>query len=547
MSPSLAICLGALAGVLVIPQAVVLAGVLAGLGSGGPVAAAAGGLAWLAALAVARASIGWASDTSASQTLVRLKARLRDAHARRALGAGPRRLEQLPAGSVTSTLTAGLDALDAYVARYQVHRALAVLVPVAVVTAVVAIDPLSAAVLVVTGPLIPLFMWLIGGIARERTAAQWVDLSRLTARFLDAVQGLVTLKAFGRVAEESVRLGETAERYRRLTMDVLRVGFLSALVLELLATLGTAIVAVEIGLRLLYGRVAFPEALAVLLLAPEFYRPLRTLGQSFHAGLAGQETGRQLAALDDALGTNLSNLSNPTNPTNPTNLTNLTNLTKPPRLSFTNVRVDYGAGRGQALAGFSMEVAAGELLGLDGPSGAGKSTLLAALLRFVDPADGAVLVDGVRLDAWTPDAWRAAVSWAPQRPHLFHGTLLDNLRLGAPAASEAEVRRAMRLAAFDRVVDRLPRGLATRTGELGAGLSGGEAQRLALARAYLKAAPLLLLDEPTSELDADTEAAVVAGLAEARMGRTVLLVSHRRATLAAADRVVRMAGGRRVP
>ncbi|MGE3275534.1 MAG: thiol reductant ABC exporter subunit CydD [Vicinamibacterales bacterium] len=541
--PGLATALAAVASLLAIPLAFLLARVIAGLFDGRLTPAdAAPWLALLAAIALARGALAWSGDVAASRVAIQLKLSARVRGAAGILAAGPRALDEGRTGAFATTLTAGVDALDAYVARYQVHRVLAGIVPLAVAIAVTVIDPLSGVVLGVTGPLIPLFMWLIGGIARERTAAQWVDLTRLGARFLDAVQGLVTLRAFGRVEAEAGRLHEASDRFRRLTMDVLKVGFLSSLVLELLATLGTAIVAVEVGLRLLYGRVAFAEALAVLLLAPEFYRPLRTLGQSFHAGMAGQEAKKQLAALPEGgergdtqkAGASFCRLPS---------AFSLPRLDAPPRIRFDRVSVEYPGGRGRALADVSFEIAPGECLGIAGASGSGKSTLLALLLRFTDASAGRILVDDTPLAALPPDAWRTAVAWAPQRPHLFHGTIRDNLRLGAPHASGAALTRALACSAFDRVVSALPEGLDTPLGEGGAGLSGGEAQRLSLARAYLKDCPILLLDEPTSELDTSTEAAVLEGLAEMRRGRTVLLVSHRAAPLAIADRTIRLASG----
>ncbi|MDP1571990.1 MAG: thiol reductant ABC exporter subunit CydD [Vicinamibacterales bacterium] len=520
------------AGLLVIPQALLLARVIDALflANAGRSAVLAP-LAWLVLVSAARAGLGWLAETGASAAAGRTRRDLRSTITTRILDAGPRWLDHERTGATTATLAGGVEALEAYLAAYRPQVRLAIVIPAGVLLTVAWVDPLSGAVLLVTGPLIPLFMWLLGSAARERTEQQWQELARLGARFLDAVQGLVTLRAFGRVEAEAATLHTASDRFRTLTMDVLRVAFLSSLALELLATLGTAIVAVEVGLRLLYDWISFAEALAVLLLAPEFYRPLRTLGTSFHAGMAGRETLRQLAAIETQL-----DAAAAISPAAPSG--SGPPLPAPPTLTFDGVVMAYDDARATALGAVTVTAAAGECLGIAGPTGAGKSSLLQAVLRFRPPAAGRIVIDGRPLDEWPPDAWRRHVSWAPQRPHLFHGTVRDNLCLGHPSASDAEIARVLDLAAFDEVVARLPRGLETRVGEQGVGLSGGEAQRLALARAYLKRAPVLLLDEPTADLDLETEARVLDGLREARQGRTVLLVSHRATTLRAADRVL---------
>ena len=227
---------------------------------------------------------------------------VRDRLVRRLLALGPRFASGELAGELANTLVGGVDALDPYLAQYLPQLALSGLVPLLVWVAVLRADPLSALVLLLTFPLIPLFMWLIGGAAQERTRRQWVTLSRLAARFLDAVQGLPTLRAFGRAGDEAESIARASEGHREVTMGVLRLAFVSALVLEALATLGTAVVAVEVGLRLLYARVAFREALFVLVLAPEFYRPLRALGAAFHAGMAGREAAARIAEVLEAPG-----------------------------------------------------------------------------------------------------------------------------------------------------------------------------------------------------------------------------------------------------
>jgi ATP-binding cassette, subfamily C, bacterial CydD len=521
------------AGLLVIPQAVLLAVAVAGVVFPAearlPLPLALGTVAALAAL---RALASWGADTLALGATSRTKARIRIDLMGRLLAAGPAWLSAERTGELTQTWAAGLDHLDAYEGSYRLQRLLAVVVPAAVLAVTALLDPLSAVVLLVTGPLIPLFMVLLGGAAREQSERQFTALSRLGARFLDAVQAIPTLAAFGQIEAEAGRLSLVAGEHRRLTMTVLRVAFLSALVLEWLATLGTAIVAVEVGLRLLYDRVAFMPALAVLMLAPEFYRPLRALGGAFHAGLAGRDVSSRLAVLDDALPDRQD-----------AETTALAHV--PVRLQLRAVTVERPTLEKPALAEISLDIAPGEWVAVIGPSGAGKSTLLGLWLGFVTAASGHVTVDGHAVTPATSAALRRQIAWAPQRPHIFHGTLRSNLLLARPDATDRALHDAITHAALGPLVTRLPRGLDTPLGEGGAGLSGGELQRLALARALLADAPVLLLDEPTSELDPDTEHAVLTTL-QACTGVTRVMVTHRASAARWADRVIELRDGRLV-
>jgi thiol reductant ABC exporter CydD subunit len=576
------VCLGTLVGVLVILQALLLSRVIdAAFLKGQGLSQLTIPLLALAGAALGKACASWAQEVVAQRHSARVRLDLRDRLVRRLLALGPRRVAAEETGELVNTLVGGVESLDAYLAQYRPQVGLAGIVPLLVLLAVLWADPLSALVLVLTYPLIPLFMWLIGAMAREKTRRQWVTLSRLSARFLDGLQGLATLRAFGRAEAAAEAIAGASERYREVTMGVLRLAFLSALVLELLATLGTAIVAVEVGLRLLYGRVDFAPALFALVLTPEFYRPLRVLGTAFHAGMAGREAATRI---DEVLalpgpfaapavlasrgiprspavppsviprgpartgheGSTNPPAPSPTAATSPASAPEIPSQSPPPAIALRDVRFAYDPSRPPALDGLSLTLGAGETVALVGPTGAGKTTVGSLLLRFVEPDAGEILVDGRPLRALSPEAWRRRVAWVPQRPRLFHATLRENLLLARPDAPPSALDEAASLAHLDEVLRELPRGWEAPLGEGGERLSGGEAQRVALARAFLKDAPLLVLDEPTAQLDPESEAAVLDAMARLRRGRTVLLVAHRLTTVFDADRIVFLEHGRAV-
>jgi ATP-binding cassette subfamily C protein CydD len=540
LAPS--VLLGTVAGLLGVVQAWLLATTISAVFLGGrDLHAVAPLLLGLSGAAALRAAAVWAQDVLAQAHSGAGRLAVRDRLFRRILALGPRFASGERAGELANTLAGGVDALDPYLALYLPQLLLAAIVPLLVLAAVTWADPLSGLVLLLTFPLIPLFLWLIGEAAREQTRRQWVTLSRLAARFLDALQGLSTLRAFGRAGDEVDAIARASERHRAVTMGVLRLAFVSALVLEALATLGTAVVAVEVGLRLLYARIAFREALFVLVLAPEFYRPLRALGASFHAGMAGREAAARIAEVLDAEGP----LAAPAvldaeagAPSAPSPVRSA------PAVLFEGVGFAYGRDREPALDGLTLALPAGATVALLGPSGSGKTTAARLLLRFLEPDRGAILVDGSPLAALAPDEWRRHVAFVAQRPRLFHGSLRENVLLARPGASLAELEQAASRARLDAVIRELPRGWETPVGEGGERLSGGQAQRVALARAWLKDAPLLVLDEPTAHLDPGSEAEVVEAMDGLRRGRTVLLVAHRLATVTRADRVALLVRGR---
>jgi ATP-binding cassette subfamily C protein CydD len=498
-----------------------------------------GALIATAVLVALRAAHHAGRGVLAARTAAAVKGDLRARLLAAATARGPGWLAGQRAGELATLVGRGVDALDSYLTGYLPTLMLGVTVPVAVLVRLAFADPTSALVITLTLPLIPIFAILVGWQTRARTEHQWRLLSLLGGHFLDMLSGMSTLRAFGRARAQVDVVRGMAEKYRSATMATLRLAFLSALVLELIATVSVALVAVPVGLRLLDGRVTLPVALLVLLLAPEAYAPLRAAGAQFHASQEG------LAAAADAFAV-LEEPSHEAGPAAPV-VPAARVAARVPDAGAVEVvfdRVSAGYGGAPVLREASFTVPAGARVALVGPSGAGKSTILSLLLGFVEPSGGRILVGGADLSALDIRAWRERLAWVPQRPHLFAAPVLDNIRLGAPGASVEAVEAAARAAEAHEFVTALPEGYATVLGERGYGLSSGQRQRLALARAQLRTgASLLLFDEPTARLDPASESAVLAAAGALARGRTALLVAHRPALVAAADRILRVSDG----
>ncbi|WP_059010166.1 thiol reductant ABC exporter subunit CydD [Streptomyces specialis] len=469
----------------------------------------------LAATAAGRGLVAWLTQLAAHRTSAAVISELRLRLLGHATRLGPAGLGGRSTGELTTLATRGVDALEGYFARYLPQLGLAAVVPVAVLARIVTDDWIAAATIAATLPLIPLFMALIGWATQAHTDRQWHRLARLSGHFLDVVSGLATLKVFGRAKAQADNIRAITDDHRRCTLRTLRIAFLSSFALELLATISVALVAVGIGMRLVHGDLDLYTGLVVLILAPEAYLPLRQVGAQFHAAQEGLSAAAEVFA---ALET-----KPPERGTHP--------VPDAPALSLDQVTVHHPDRAAPALRETSLTVAPGETVALTGPSGGGKSTLLATVLGLVRPSAGRVLVGGRDLAGLGPAAWHRRVAWVPQHPHLFAGTIADNVRLARPDADDAAVARALRDAAAG---DLDP---ARRLGEGGTGLSAGQRRRVALARAFLADRPVLLLDEPTAALDGTTEAEVVEAIRRLAVGRTVLLVTHRPALLAVADRV----------
>ncbi|MFE2262191.1 thiol reductant ABC exporter subunit CydD [Streptomyces griseosporeus] len=516
--------LGAVGAGLVIAQAMLIAEVVVGAFQHGlSVSALRTPLLLLVAVAGGRALVAWLTELAAHRASAAVKSELRGRLLERASRLGPGWLSGQRTGSLVTLATRGIDALDDYFSRYLPQLGLAVVVPVAVLARIVTEDWVSAAIIVATLPLIPLFMVLIGWATQARMDRQWRLLSRLSGHFLDVVAGLPTLKVFGRAKAQAESIRRITGEYRQATLRTLRIAFLSSFALELLSTLSVALVAVTIGMRLVHGEMDLYDGLVVLVLAPEAYLPLRQVGAQYHAAAEGLAAAEEIFAV---LETPLPESGTAAVPAG--------------RIAVDGVTVRYPGRSADAVTEASFSVEPGETVALVGPSGAGKSTLLHVLLGFVRPTEGRVRIGGADLADLDLEQWRSRIAWVPQRPHLYAGTIAENVRLARPDADDTAVRQALADAGALEFVEALPEGARTVLGEDGAGLSAGQRQRLALARAFLADRPMLLLDEPTAALDGRTEAEVVEAVRRLAVGRTVLLVVHRPALLAVADRVVRV-------
>ncbi len=493
-------------------------------------------LAVFSALSLVRAAAGWLSDAASQRAAALVKVAARTRLLDHLLSLGPAFVSRHRVGEISTIATDGIETLDGYVGQFLPQRLLALLVPLSVVAAVLLVDPLSALVMLLTGPLIPLFLWLVGGAAAGLSRRQWRIFGRLSAQFLDGLYGLATLKAFGRSLDQVDRIERSTESFRQATMHVLRLAFLSSMTLEWLATLSTALVAVQVGLRLLYGRLAFEQAIFVLLLAPEFYLPLRTLGTRFHLGTAGREMAEAVFRLLDE-GPSLP-AQGPPRPA--------THLSPQAALAFDHVSFAYPPKSVPAVHELSFEVAHGTRLAVLGPSGAGKTTLAYLALQLIRPTSGRLLFSGQPAPDSQAAAWRRTISWLPQSPSLLEGTIEHNIRIARPDCSPLELIAASDRAGAHAFIQMLPAGYATLVGSEGIRLSAGEVKRIGLARAFLRDAPLWILDEPTALLDADLEVQVRQALASLPADRTLVLIAHRLAGLPPCDEILVLAGGRLV-
>ncbi len=490
----------------------------------------------LMVLFLGRATLTWLAERAAFDAASAVRASLRDQVYRHLQHLGPATLADERSGSLTEVLTKGIDDLEGYYARFIPAMSLVMTLPLAILAAVLPLDWLSGLVFLITAPLIPVFMILIGTGAEARNQRQWKALVRMGAHFLDVIQGLTTLKLFGASRREIELIARISDEYRRATMQVLRIAFLTSAVLELFASIGIALVAVFIGFRLynlalpLPSWIQLPElsylqGLFILMLAPEFYAPLRNLGTQYHARLGAVAAAEHLVQILEKQPTQRHSGKMPFQ------------APRPFEIRFEQVHFEYEPGR-KALDGVSFVIPASQRVAIVGPSGAGKSTAVNLLLGFLLPTQGEIWVGDQRLADLDLENWRRHLAWVPQQPRLFQGTIADNIRLGQPDADLRQVRAAAEQARIAEFIESLPQGYDTQVGERGAGLSGGQIQRIALARAFLRNAPLVILDEPTANLDPDSERLVQEGIDALAQGRTLLVIAHRLQTVRRADRIL---------
>ncbi|WP_346655036.1 thiol reductant ABC exporter subunit CydD [Halorhodospira halophila] len=532
---------------LVVAQAVLIAWVIDRVViHGAPLAELWGALGLLAAVFLARAGATWARAAAGARAAWIITAAVRRRLYRHLAALGPARLQGHQSGAVASALVEQVEALEGYYAHYLPQMVLAVAVPVVLIAIVAGVDPLAGLLLLIAAPLVPLFMALVGMGAARLSRRQQQSLARISAHFLDRLRGLATLRIFRATDAAAEAVEAAADEYRRRSMSVLRVAFLSSAALELIAAISIALVAIYVGFSLL-GYLHFgpgPElglfaGLFILLLAPEVFFPLRRLAQHYHDRAAAVGAGAEiLQLLDEPLPATAASAAGPA--TAPARRDPDTGLPVPQPLpvAFQRVTVTFPGGEAAALDRLDLTVSAGERVVISGPSGAGKSTLLNLAAGFLQPDSGVVTVGET-----VPAA--GAVAWVGQRPWLFHGSVRENLQLADPEADDRRLWAALRHADLEGVIAALPEGLDTPLGEDAYGLSGGQASRLALARALLSGAPLLLLDEPTAGLDPDSRERVLAAVARLADGRrTVLMVAHDRDTHDWGDRHLVIEAGR---
>jgi len=494
----------------------------------------------LAGVIILRSVLGWARETAGFSAGARIRQEIRTELLEQIVSLGPGYTNRQSSGALASTALEHVEGLHDFYAFYLPQLALAVMIPAAIVAFVFPYSWAAGGLLLATAPLIPLFMILVGMGAESISQRHFQALSRMSAYFLDVLQGISTLKLFNRSKGMEERIAGVSNNYRLQTMRVLRVAFLSSAVLEFFSSISIALVAVYLAMSYLgyfsfglYGKsLDLAGGLFILLLAPDFYLPLRELGTHYHARAEAIGAAEEILKIVSASRIETLNGSIDWAKTDPLHI------------QLEDVHLAFDGGKRPALRGVSFELREGEQVALVGASGAGKTTTLNLLLGFLRPDRGQIKVNGMLLADMTPDSWRRHIAWIGQRPVLFQGTIKENILLGRPQASAIQIEQA---AGSARVLDfamHLPGGLDTPVGEHGFGLSRGQAQRVALARAFLKGAPLLLLDEPTAGLDAENEALVINSLKTLSRGRTVLMLTHRLTNLRQTHRIMVLGKGR---
>jgi len=491
-------------------------------------------LGFFALFSILRMLFNWASNSEANRGTLAIREKIFSRLIDAVSALGPIYTRSVQSGRLSTTLLKGVEALDAYYSQYIPQIFFALFTPLLIVCAIFPSDPISGWILLASAPLIPFFMIVIGKSASAMTEKQWKTMSRMSGYFLDVLQGLPTLKLFAQSRSQRESIEKSGETFRHATMRVLKIAFLSSLTLELVGTIGIAIIAVGIGLRMMDGKLTFQHALFVLLLTPDFYLPLRQLGTKFHAGMEGVSASKEIFAVLDQ--------------TSPVDGHNKEFIKKDIAgkypILFSDLSYNYPGAGHPAIDGMNFTIPESKTTAIIGPSGAGKSTMINLLLRFQEPSAGSITINNNPIHDIPLEQWHHMISWVPQHPYLFNASLKENILMARPDATEDEMNAALAKTGLSSFVRSLPEGLDTMIGEQGSRLSGGEAQRVALARAFLKNAPLLILDEPTSHTDPELEAALRRSMEELRKGRTTVIIAHRLETIRSADQILVFSHGK---
>jgi ATP-binding cassette subfamily C protein CydD len=487
----------------------------------------------LAGLILIRGFTIWGIEISASMLAVKVKQDLRNLVVEKVLRLGPTFLEGERSGEITSTLTQGIELIDSYFSQFIPQVILAGFVPLMILLIIFPMDWISGIILLFTAPLIPFFLYLIGKATERVTGRQFDALSRMSAFFLDTLYGLATLKIFGKSRQRLAEVERVNQEYREATLTVLRVTFLSALTLEIIGTISTALVAVQIGLRLLQGGIPYEQALFILIITPEFYLPLRNLGLRFHAAMNGVSSANRIFTI----------LDHPEITTSPKKQNFPAFFGRGIEVEFKSINFSHLEREMPVLRDVSFRIPKGKITALVGASGTGKTTLAQLLLGFIEPNSGEILINKAPLSEFSLEDWRRQITWVPQQAALFQDTILANLLVANPDAGMKAVEESTRKAEILDLIRSLPEGFLTRVGEGGARFSGGERNRLALARAFLRNAPLVILDEPTANLDSVMEYQLENAIRDLCEKKTVLLIAHRINTIRRADQVVILSSG----
>ena len=537
----LAVALGFGSGVLLIGQAWLLAEIIhSALFENTPRMLLLSQFTMLGAIIGLRALMGWGREVAGFWAGAKIREDIRMALLGHMVQLGPGYTASMQTGALSSAAMEQIEGLHDFFAHYLPQLALAVMIPVAILIGVFPLTWAAAGLLLATAPLIPLFMVLVGMGAESISQKQHQALARLSAHFLDVLQGLTTLKLFNRSKDEADHLHATSHDFRKRTMRVLRVAFLSSAVLEFFSSIAIALVAVYLAMNFLgyvnfgdYGNnLTLAHGLFILLLAPEFYLPLRELGTHYHARADALGAAKEILKILAIA------------PQHQEGDTAQWPHNGPMTLRAENLQIAFDRGKRPALRGVSFELKQGQHIAVVGTSGSGKTTLLNLVLGFLTPDKGGLAVNDTPFKTLSMDTWREQISWIGQSPVLFHGTIRSNILLAKPDASETALEAAATAARVTEFMEQLPQGLDTPVGEQGLGLSRGQAQRVALARAFLKNAPFLLLDEPTAGLDSENADLVMQAIQTLSQGKGILWVTHRLAYAAHADLTLVLEQGR---